>query len=258
MIKLLLSAAKSCKSSEISIERMVRLAEYIIETKNLRKYYHGQLVVKDVSLRVPAGSIYGLIGPNGSGKSTILKLLTGLLHPDGGEIIVFGEPWQRKHLSRIGTLIESPALYGNLTAEENLLVHTKLMGLPGSVIYEVLDTVGLKDSCKKLASQFSLGMKQRLGIAIALLGEPKLLILDEPTNGIDPVGIQGFRGLIRSLSKRGITVIISSHILKEVSQVVDYIGILSEGRLKYQGKINPDEDLESLFMEILNIEEDKK
>ncbi|WP_245641263.1 lantibiotic protection ABC transporter ATP-binding protein [Thermovenabulum gondwanense] len=234
------------------------MAEYILETRNLRKYYRRQLVVKDVSLRVPAGSIYGLIGPNGSGKSTILKLLTGLLHPDGGEIIVFGEPWQRKHLAHIGALIESPAIYGNLTAAENLLIHTKLMGLPGGVIDEVLGTVGLKDAGKKLASQFSLGMKQRLGIAIALLGEPKLLILDEPTNGIDPVGIQELRGLIRSLSKRGITVILSSHILKEVSQVVDYIGIISDGRLKYQGKINPDEDLESLFMEVLNIEEDKK
>ncbi|MDN5326291.1 MAG: lantibiotic transport system ATP-binding protein [Moorella sp. (in: firmicutes)] len=234
------------------------MAEYILETRNLRKYYRKQLVVKDVSLRVPTGSIYGLIGPNGAGKSTILKLLTGLLHPDGGEIIAFGEPWQRKHLARIGALIESPALYGNLTAAENLQVHTKLMGLPGGVIDEVLDVVGLEDAGKKLASQFSLGMKQRLGIAIALLGEPELLILDEPTNGIDPIGIQELRGLIRSLSERGVTVILSSHILQEVSQVVDYIGIISNGELKCQGKISPGEDLESLFMEVVKTEEGKK
>lgn len=234
------------------------MSEYAVETRNLRKYCRRQLVVKDVSLRVPTGSIYGLIGPNGAGKSTILKLLTGLLHPDGGEIIAFGEPWKRKHLARIGALIEYPALYGNLTAAENLLVHAKLMGLPRGVIDEVLETVGLKDTGKKLAFHFSLGMKQRLGIAIALLGNPELLILDEPTNGIDPIGIQELRGLIRSLSERGVTVILSSHILQEVSQVVEYIGIISDGRLKYQGKICPGDDLESLFMEVIKTEEDKK
>ncbi|WP_026487305.1 lantibiotic protection ABC transporter ATP-binding protein [Caldanaerobius polysaccharolyticus] len=225
--------------------------EYILETKNLKKFYGKQLAVNDVSLKVPKGSIYGLLGPNGAGKSTILKMLTGLLRPSSGEIIVFGEPWQRNHLERIGALIESPALYGNLTAFENLLVHAKLMALPKERIYQVLETVGLKDTGKKLVAQFSMGMKQRLGIAIALFGCPELLILDEPTNGLDPIGIQELRELIRSFPKSGITVILSSHMLSEVSQLVDYIGIISDGELKYQGKISHDEDLEGLFMNVV-------
>ncbi|TDT63302.1 lantibiotic protection ABC transporter ATP-binding protein [Fonticella tunisiensis] len=227
------------------------MSNLILETRGLKKYYGKQLAVNDVSLKIPRGSIYGLLGPNGAGKSTILKMLTGLLYPSSGEIIVFGEPWQRKHLERIGALIESPALYGNLTAVENLLVHTKLMGLPKERIYEVLETVDLKDTGKKLAAQFSMGMKQRLGIAIALLGYPELLILDEPTNGLDPIGIQELRELIRSFPKRGITVILSSHILPEVSQLVDHIGIISDGVLKYQGKISYGEDLEELFMKVV-------
>lgn len=227
------------------------MSNLILETRGLKKYYGKHLAVNDVSLKIPRGAIYGLLGPNGAGKSTILKMLTGLLYPSSGEIIVFGEPWQRKHLERIGALIESPALYGNLTAVENLLVHTKLMGLPKERIYEVLETVDLKDTGKKLAAQFSMGMKQRLGIAIALLGYPELLILDEPTNGLDPIGIQELRELIRSFPKRGITVILSSHILPEVSQLVDHIGIISDGVLKYQGKISYDEDLEELFMKVV-------
>ncbi|MEZ0537891.1 lantibiotic protection ABC transporter ATP-binding protein [Caldicellulosiruptoraceae bacterium PP1] len=227
------------------------MSNLIVETRGLKKYYGKQLAVNDVSLKIPKGSIYGLLGPNGAGKSTILKMLTGLLYPSSGEIIVFGELWQRKHLERIGTLIESPALYGNLTAVENLLVHTKLMGLPKERIYEVLEIVDLKDTGKKLAAQFSMGMKQRLGIAIALLGDPELLILDEPTNGLDPLGIQELRELIGSFPQKGITVILSSHILSEVSQLVDYIGIISDGVLKYQGKISYDEDLEELFMKVV-------
>lgn len=227
------------------------MAELILETRCLKKYYGKQLAVNDVSLHIPKGSIYGLLGPNGAGKSTTLKMLTGLLHPSGGEIIVFGEPWNRKHLGRIGALIESPALYGNLTAFENLLVHANLVGLPKERIYEVLEIVELKDVGKKLASHFSMGMKQRLGIAIALLGNPELLILDEPTNGLDPIGIQELRELIRSFPEKGITVILSSHILAEVSQIVDHIGIISEGELKFQGEINLFEDLEALFMKVV-------
>lgn len=230
---------------------MNRMQDLILETKNLKKYYGKQLAVNNISLQIPRGSIYGLLGPNGAGKSTILKMLTGLLYPTEGEIIVFGEPWKRKHLERIGVLIESPALYGNLTAVENLMVHTKLMDLPKERIYEVLETVDLKNTGKKPASQFSMGMKQRLGIAIALLKHPELLILDEPTNGLDPIGIQELRELIRSFVKNGITVILSSHILTEVSQLVDHIGIISDGELKYQGSISHDEDLEKLFMNVV-------
>ena len=228
------------------------MAELILETRCLKKYYGKQLAVNNISLQIPRGSIYGLLGPNGAGKSTTLKIITGLLPPSAGEIIAFGEPWERRHLRRMGALIESPALYGNLTAYENLLVHAKLIGLPKERIYEVLEIVELKDVDKKLASHFSMGMKQRLGIAIALLGNPELLILDEPANGLDPIGIQKLRELIRSLHEKGITVILSSHILSEVSQIVDHIGIISGGELKYQGEINPAENLEALFMKVVN------
>ena len=227
------------------------MSNLILETRGLKKLYEKQPAVSDVSLKIPKGSIYGLLGPNGAGKTTTLKMLTGLLYPSAGEIIVFNEPWQRKHLERIGALIESPALYGNLTAVENLLVHTKLMGLPRERIDEVLEIVDLKDTGKKLAGRFSLGMKQRLGIAIALLGHPDLLILDEPTNGLDPIGIQELRELIRSFPQRGITVILSSHILAEVAQLVDHIGIISDGQLKHQDKISHDENLEELFMKVV-------
>lgn len=227
------------------------MADLILETRYLKKYYGKQLAVNNISLQIPRGSIYGLLGPNGAGKTTTLKMITGLLYPGAGEIIVFGEPWQRKHLRRIGALIESPALYGNLTAFENLLVHAKLIGLPKERIYEVLEIVELKDTGKKPVSQFSMGMKQRLGIAIALLGYPELLILDEPTNGLDPIGIQELRELIRSFPEKGITVILSSHILAEVSQLVDHIGIISGGELKFQGEINLADDLEALFMNVV-------
>jgi len=220
----------------------------VLETRNVTKRYGRQLVVRNVSLQVPKGAIYGLLGPNGAGKSTTLKMLTGLVRPSSGEVMVFGEPWQRRHLERIGALIESPALYGNLTAFENLLVHARLMRLPKGRIAEVLETVGLQHTGRKLASQFSIGMRQRLGIAIALLGNPELLILDEPTSGLDPIGMQELRDFIRSLPKRGMTVILSSHILPEVSQLVDHIGIISDGELKYQGAISQDVDLEALFM----------
>ena len=228
------------------------MAELILETRCLKKYYGKQLAVNNISLQIPRGCIYGLLGPNGAGKSTTLKIITGLLYPSAGEIIAFGEPWERRHLRRMGVLIESPALYGNLTAYENLLVYAKLIGLPKERIYEVLEIVELKDVDKKLVSQFSMGMKQRLGIAIALLGNPELLILDEPANGLDPIGIQELRELIRSLPEKGITVILSSHILSEVSQIVDHIGIISGGELKYQGEINPTENLEALFMKVVN------
>lgn len=227
------------------------MADLILETRYLKKYYGKQLAVNNISLQIPRGSIYGLLGPNGAGKTTTLKMITGLLYPGAGEIIVFGEPWQRKHLRRIGALIESPALYGNLTAFENLLVHAKLIGLPKERIYEVLEIVELKDAGKKPVSQFSMGMKQRLGVAIALLGYPELLILDEPTNGLDPIGIQELRELIRSFPEKGITVILSSHILAEVSQLVDHIGIISRGELKFQGEINLADDLEALFMNVV-------
>ena len=227
------------------------MRDNILETKELTKNFSGQLAVNSVSLQVKRNSIYGLLGPNGAGKSTTLKLILGLLRPTTGQIFFDGEPWKREHLAKIGSLIEEPALYGNLTAEENLLVHTELLGIPKDKIYEVLETVDLKDTGKKKTSQFSHGMKERLGIAIALLNDPPLLLLDEPTSGLDPMGIQEFRELIAAFPKKGMTVILSSHILSEVEQIVDEIGIIDKGQLIFQGTPNRDEDLEAFFMKMI-------
>lgn len=229
----------------------------ILEIKDLNKKFKKDLVVRNVSLKVPKDSIYGLLGPNGAGKSTILKMVTGLLRPTSGEIIYNGHKWKRDDLKEIGALIESPPLYNNLTAFENLKVHSTLLGLPDSRIQEVLKMVDLCDTGKKRAGQFSMGMKQRLGIALALLNQPKLLILDEPTNGLDPIGIQDLRELILSFPKKGITVIVSSHILPEVEQVADYIGIVSNGILGYQGEINHNKNLEELFIEVVKESREK-
>lgn len=223
----------------------------ILQTKELCKDFGRQHAVKQVTLNIQTNSVYGLLGPNGAGKSTTLKMITGMLRKSSGEILFEGHPWSRHDLADIGALIESPPLYENLTARENLRVRTLLLGLSDSRIDEVLKTVDLKDTGKKRAGQFSMGMKQRLGIAIALLNSPKLLILDEPTNGLDPIGIQALRELIRSFPEQGITVILSSHILSEVELIADHIGIISDGRLGYEGIIEPGEDLETLFMDVV-------
>ena len=230
------------------------MKKYILETQCLTKKFGKQNVVDNVSIQIEENSIYGLLGPNGAGKSTILKMITGMLHKTSGEIIFEGHSWSRNDLRKIGALIENPPLYENLTARENLKVRTLLLGLPDSRIDEVLKVVNLTNTDKKRSSQFSMGMKQRLGIAIALINNPKLLILDEPTNGLDPLGIQELRDLIRSFQKNGITVIISSHILSEVEQLADHIGIINNGSLEYQGIINHEENLESLFMNIIKKE----
>ena len=223
----------------------------ILETKNLTKIFGKQKAVDSISLKIKENSIYGLLGPNGAGKSTTLKMITGMIHKTSGEIFFEGHKWSRDDLSDIGALIEIPALYENLSARENLKVRTLLLGLPDSRIDEVLEIVSLRDTGKKKSGQFSLGMKQRLGIAIALLNNPKLLILDEPTNGLDPLGIQELRDLIRSFPEKGITVILSSHILAEVEQTADHIGIINNGNLQYQNIINHDDNLEDLFMDVI-------
>lgn len=225
--------------------------KYMIQTKNLNKIYKKQEVNKDISLLVPKNSIYGLLGPNGAGKSTLLKMLTGMINPTSGEIIYKEKPWSRNDLLEIGSLIEQSPIYENLTARENLKVRTLLYNLPDSRIEDVLEIVNLTNTGNKKAGKFSMGMKQRLGIAIALLNNPKLLILDEPTNGLDPIGIGDLRELIKSFPKKGITVIISSHILSEVEQIADYIGIIANGQLWYQEKVQEDIDLEKLFLEVV-------
>lgn len=225
--------------------------KFILETKNLTKTFGKQKAVDNISLKIKENSIYGLLGPNGAGKSTTLKMITGMIHKTSGQIFFEGHEWSRGDLLDIGALIEMPALYENLSARENLKVRTLLLGLPDSRIEEVLEIVSLKDTGKKKSGQFSLGMKQRLGIAIALLNNPKLLILDEPTNGLDPLGIQELRDLIRSFPNKGITVILSSHILAEVEQTADHIGIINNGKLQYQNIINHDDNLEELFMNVI-------
>lgn len=226
------------------------MPDIILETRNLCKSFKKQPAVNNVSLSVPRNAVYGLLGPNGAGKSTTLKMIAGMLRPGSGSILFQGHEWARKDLSEIGVLIESPPLYENLTARENLQVRTLALGLPESRIAEVLAVVDLAHTGKKRAGQFSMGMKQRLGIAIALLNQPKLLILDEPSNGLDPIGIQELRELIRSFPGQGITVILSSHILSEVEQVADQIGIIAGGQLGYQGAAPHGAELEALFMQV--------
>lgn len=227
------------------------MKDLILKTNNLNKAFKGQNIVDNLSLEIKRNSVYGLLGPNGAGKSTTLKMITGMLRPNAGDIIFNGHLWSRKDLQDIGVLIETPPLYDNLTAKENLKVRTIALGIPQSRIDEVLEIVDLTNTGKKRAGQFSLGMKQRLGIAIALLNKPKLLILDESTNGLDPIGIQELRKFIRSLPEQGITVILSSHILPEVEQVVDDIGIIAGGKLGYQGPAPQGHELESLFMQVV-------
>lgn len=224
---------------------------YILQTKNLCKFFKEQKAVNNISISVKKDSIYGLLGPNGAGKSTFLKMITGILHPTSGQIIFDNHIWSRSDLFNIGALIESPPLYENLTARENLKVRSILLGISDTRIDEVLKIVDLTNTGKKKASQFSMGMKQRLGIAIALLNNPKLLILDEPTNGLDPIGIQKLRDLIRTFPSQGITVILSSHILSEVKQIADHLGIINNGILGYEGEVNSNVDLESVFMEVV-------
>lgn len=229
----------------------MRYMSEILKTTGLCKSFGKQMAVNNISLSIKEHSIYGLLGPNGAGKSTTLKMITGILKPTSGTITFDGHAWTRSDLNHIGALIEMPPLYENLTAYENLKVRTTVLRLPDSRIAEVLEIVRLTETGRKRAGQFSLGMKQRLGIAIALLNNPRLLILDEPTNGLDPIGIEELRELIRSFPEKGITVILSSHILSEVQQIADDIGIIAGGSLGYEGKLNANENLEQLFMDVV-------
>ena len=229
--------------------------DYILETKNLTKNIKNENIIKGLSLKVPKGDTYGLLGPNGAGKSTTMKLLCGLLKPSEGEVIFKGKPWSRDTLNKIGVLIESPAIYGNLTAKENMLIHACMLGVSENEITRVLKLLKIDKTGKKKVSNFSLGMKQRLGIAIALLGNPDLIILDEPTNGLDPIGIQELRDLIKRLNENQITVLVSSHNLAEIQHIASYIGIIINGKLKYEGEINDTDDLETIFMNVTKEEE---
>ena len=211
----------------------------IIETHDLCKQYGNALRVAHLDLDVPEGSVYGFLGPNGAGKSTTLKMILGLVRPTAGDIRVLGKKMDGGNrlavLRQVGSLIESPSYYGHLTGEENLRIVQTLRGVPEKNIREVLQIVRLDGQRGKRVAHYSLGMKQRLGLAAALLGYPKLLILDEPTNGLDPAGIQEMRELICSLPERfGMTVVVSSHLLSEIDQMADHVAIIREGELVFQ------------------------
>lgn len=212
------------------------MSRYIIETRNLTKQYGQQKSVAGLNLHVREGRIYGLLGRNGAGKTTTMKMLLGLTNPTSGRVAIWGRSLkgnEKELLPRIGSLIESPGFYPNLTATENLRIFATLRGVPGCrVIKNALDLVGLPYRDKKLFSQYSLGMKQRLAIALAVMHDPELLILDEPINGLDPIGIAEIRGFLRKLcDTRGKTILVSSHILSEIALLADDIGIIDKGIL---------------------------
>ena len=214
----------------------------VIETKALCKQYGPHTAVDHVELHVPQGCVYGFIGPNGAGKSTTMKMLLGLIHPTAGRVRLLGQELTEKSrlplLRQTGSLIESPAGYLHLTAQENLEIVADLKGVPHKDIGRVLNIVHLTQDRNRRVGQYSLGMKQRLGIAMALLGSPKLLILDEPTNGLDPAGIQEMRALIRNMpAATGATVLISSHLLGEMEQMVEQVGIIDHGHILFEGPL---------------------
>lgn len=238
----------------------------IITTQGLTKHYGSFTAVDGLSLHVRRGSIYGFLGPNGAGKSTTMKLLLGLLPPDGGSFTVDGLSFpgdRRAILSRTGSLIEAPSFYGNLTGRENLELQRRILHLPESAVDEALALTGLTEFAGRLAKRYSMGMKQRLGLAGALLGKPPLLILDEPTNGLDPAGIHEIRQLILSLPRLwDCTVLLSSHLLAEIERMAEDVGILNRGHLLFEGSLDslrqqarkpdrPSGSLEELFLELV-------
>lgn len=209
---------------------------YVLRTKQLTRAYRGKEVVSNVNMNIKQGEIYGMLGPNGAGKTTIMKMITNLVKPTAGEIEIFGERMTDTSyllLGRIGTIIENPIFYDKLTARENLELHCEYMGYHNmKAIDEALELVNLRQIDHKLVKEFSLGMKQRLGIARAITTKPELLILDEPINGLDPLGIKELRDLFKMLSKQyGITILISSHILGEIELIADTIAVMNDGKL---------------------------
>lgn len=239
----------------------------IIETKNLTKSYADFTAVSGINLHIPKGAVYGFLGPNGAGKSTTMKMFLGLTKPSGGSFTIDGKKYPENRvqiLKEIGSFIEAPAFYGNLSGEENLEIIRKILGLPKSSVAEALEIVGLTQFKKRLAKKYSLGMKQRLGLASALIGKPPILILDEPTNGLDPVGIHEIRTLIRSLPEKfDCTVLVSSHLLSEIELMADTIGILNHGHLLFEGTLDqfkfgaaskgyPADNLEDTFLALID------
>ncbi len=216
------------------------MSKYIVETNQLSKHFGNKISVNHIDLKVPKGEIYGFLGPNGAGKTTTIRMILGLMRPTKGKIRLFGEDAKNRQdlLRRVGSLVESPSYYDHLSGYENLKVITTYLGISEKRIDEVLEWVRLKENAYEKVKNYSLGMKQRLGIASALLGNPDLLILDEPTNGLDPAGIQEIREMIRQLPQQiGATVIVSSHLLSEVEQIATCVGIINKGQLIFQDSL---------------------
>ncbi|MCI8364082.1 MAG: ABC transporter ATP-binding protein [Eubacterium sp.] len=239
----------------------------IIETKNLTKSYGDFTAVSNVNLHIPKETVYGFLGPNGAGKSTTMKMFLGLTKQTSGSFVIDGKRFPENRveiLKEVGSFIEAPAFYGNLSGEENLEIIRKILGLPKSSVSETLELVGLTKYKKRLAKKYSLGMKQRLGLASALIGKPPILILDEPTNGLDPVGIHEIRTLIRSLPQKfDCTVLVSSHLLSEIELMADNVGILNHGHLLFEGTLEelkfdatvkgyPTDNLEDTFLALID------
>ncbi|MGJ3507453.1 ATP-binding cassette domain-containing protein [Enemella sp. A6] len=229
---------------------MTTNAHPILGCRGLVKSFGGHRVLNGLDLTVTPGRVYALLGRNGAGKSTSLKIMLGLLPADAGTGYLLGKPWQRDSLSKVGASIDGPALYSHLSARNNLRVHARLTGVDDNRVTAVLQQVGLADTGKKKAKTFSTGMKARLALAIALLTDPEVLVLDEPQNGLDPEGIIELRSLIRSLAAAGRTVLISSHQLGEVVRLADDIGVLASGRLVYEGPLADfaHDDLEGAYL----------
>ena len=230
------------------------MQNFLIETSGLTRRFGKQLAVDDLNLEVPAAGVYGFLGPNGAGKTTAIRMLLGLIRPDAGSVRLFGEPLathRRSLLRRVGALVESPSLYPHLTGRENLEVTRRLLGAPRDLIDRALETINLTRDAHRRVREYSLGMRQRLGLALALLNKPELLILDEPTNGLDPAGIHEMRDLIRRLPvELGVTIFLSSHLLSEVEQIASHIGIIHEGRLLFQGTFNELQARQQVHLEL--------
>ncbi|MFB9326902.1 ABC transporter ATP-binding protein [Paenibacillus aurantiacus] len=215
--------------------------EWILQTNGLTKKLGGKAVVNDVSMRIRQGDIYGFLGPNGAGKTTTIRMLLGLAKPTQGSVHIFGKELKRERMAilrKVGSLVEYPSYYGHLTAYDNLEALRRILDVPRQRIDEVLAIVRLTKEARRAVKGYSLGMKQRLGIAAALLGQPDLLILDEPTNGLDPAGILEIRELIKSMPQaHGVTILVSSHLLSEIDQMASRVGIIAKGRMIFQDEI---------------------
>ena len=232
---------------------MPAVDDVVIATHGLSRRFGKRQVVTSVDLRVRRGTVYGLIGPNGAGKSTLFNLLLGLLAPSSGSVELFGQPWSLAVLERIGASVNGPSYYPHLSAEQNLLVHARLLGLSSRQVQPVLERVGMAGLGRRKARKYSTGMRARLALGIALLGDPDMLLLDEPQNGLDPDGIRQTRAMVRAYADAGGTVVISSHLLDEVAHTADHLGVLADGVLRWQGPIEqfaPSSDLETAFFRL--------